>query len=331
MNEVFQQKCQLLTENRNVIRKVAVFEGDTMAIAAAYIFTEAGVLADADRLKECWAVLKQEKGIFSEFRGLTEMIIVSKMALSLDPAGYLSRLNTVFKKIRKGRIFSSSYMVLAAISIADRTTPAEEDAAISLTKEILDGLNEAHRFLTDEEDLPMAALMALSGKDKDQLLLEAEAAYQMFKPEFAFHKNAVQGLGLVIASLDGDLSLKCEKVCQIYDTLRARKIRYGKDYELAALGCLSATDTPTDQLVDEMIEASDYLKSKKGFGAWSIGKSERLMFAALLTAGAFGSEAVTRNAAAVSGAISTLIATQIALMILMLQTTTITAATSTTR
>ena len=81
MNSKIMNSCQLLADNRDIIKKRFYLEDNMMITAASMIFTEAGRQADADRMKACRNLLRERKGIFSNFRGVAEMVVISESAV----------------------------------------------------------------------------------------------------------------------------------------------------------------------------------------------------------------------------------------------------------
>ncbi|MBO6158038.1 MAG: DUF4003 family protein [Firmicutes bacterium] len=313
------ENCCLLADNRDILHKKFMWEGDIMISAASMIFTEAGRKADVDRMKACRKILQKKKGLFSEFRGIAEMIVISRMALMEDPEAYLDQLSALYDQLHEGKLLGSEYMVLSAICISDLYAGEEAAATVQKVRSLMKKMKELHPFLTSSEDMAYVSLMALSPKTETILIEEAESAYQQLKDHFTFHKNAVQSLGMVLAALPGSAAAKCDKVLEIFNALKEQKIRYGKEEELPSLGILSDLNLPTGQLVEEIKEAESYLRERKGFGALTIGKTARIMFAALMTAKAY-QENTSMNVigtAAVSSSISTMIAIQTAMLVMM--------------
>lgn len=68
------------------------------------------------------------------------------------------------------------------------------------------------------------------------------------------------------------------------EAFRKRDFRMDKTYTLPSLGILSLLPSDRDSLVDEVAETNDWLRTQKGFGAWSIDKQELLLFSSALVA-----------------------------------------------
>ena len=126
MNNILQTKCDLLAENRNLISKGFMLEHSMLKIASALVYTQEGKIADIDYLKECRGILRKNEGIFSDFRGLCELLVSSRLAQKDDPERFMDDIASVYKMLHEGKIFGSRYMVLAAISICDEFLPNKQ-------------------------------------------------------------------------------------------------------------------------------------------------------------------------------------------------------------
>lgn len=313
-NELLQAGCELLADNRDLIHKGFAWDYDMMSAVGGMIFTSAGKVADVERMKQCKSILKRQEGMFSDFRGNMVIPVISKMALSEDPDAYLRELVMVYKKIRDGKFFGSEYMALAALCICDGNGADRVDEIAGKTQTLIKRMKEIHPFLTSDEDLAFVALLAMTPKSEEQIIEETEVCYHAMKNKFSFHSNAVQSLSHVMALSEGSAEEKCGKVIRIYDALVSRGIKYGKEYELASLGALVNLEVDADQLADEIAEASEYLHTRKGFGAWGMGSKARQMFAALLTSYAHSGENAAMNASVLGSALSIVIAEEVALI-----------------
>ena len=278
-----QNKCDLFIQNKEIVQKAFKWENDRMNLLAGSMFAGAGRVADVDKLKECEQQLKHAAGIFSEFRGNLKMVLLVKMALSDNPTEFFEGVEQVYKMINKKHLFGSDMRLLAAVSIFEHSGVENAEQVIARTNEIYNLMKKEHPFLTSEENIPFAALLALSGADTDKLLDEAERCYSAMKDKF-FSSNAVQSLSHIMALDEQPTEVKTDKIAAIYNGLKQNKKKFGTGSELAALGVLAMSDQEVGFLVREISEVDDFLKNQKGFGIVGVGAAERLLYAALLVA-----------------------------------------------
>ncbi|MBR3105163.1 MAG: DUF4003 family protein [Lachnospiraceae bacterium] len=328
MKQSLREKCELLAENYTVINKDFKWEFEIMTIVAANTYTNAGMKADPEKMKECREILKKKKGIFSDLRGISELAILSKMAIDEDPEGFLDDVIAVFDKVCAGRVFTSSYMVLCALIICDQHKVEQADEVIEKMKDIMEKMKKEHPLLTASEDMPLATVMALMSEDTEKQISEMEECYDILKRKFPFHNDAVQGLCQVLCLSGSGTEEKCAKAEKIFDALKKKGVKYGKDTELAALGALVDLDMEPEDIAEEIREVSDLLQAHKGFGNITLGKEYRAMFAALLVAQEYSSEVVSSDATSIGSALALIIAEEIVMLILIASTTAATSATN---
>ncbi len=321
MRQTLREKCELLAENYTVINKDFKWEFEIMTIVAANAYTNAGMKADPEKMKECREILKKKEGIFSDLRGISELVILSKMAIDPDPEGFLDDVIAVFDKVRDGRVFTSSYMVLCALIICDQHEVDRADEVIEKMKDIMEKMKKEHPLLTASEDMPLATVMAMLPEDTEKLISEMEECYDILKKRFPFHNDAVQGLCQVLSLSGSGTEEKCAKAAKIFDALKKKGVKYGKSTELAALGALVDLDMEPEDIAKEIREVSDLLQTHKGFGNFVLGKEYRAMFAALLVAQEYSPQVVPSDASAIGGALALIIAEEIVMLILIASTT----------
>lgn len=116
---------------------------------------------------------------------------------------------------------------------------------------------------------------------------------------------------------------KCDRAIALFGAFKDKGAKYGKEYELASLGALIDIDADVDEIVSEVIEVSDHLKGKKGFGVLDMGKDTKLMFGTMLVSGAHMSG--EKANASIGGEIGRVVALQTAILIAMMMIMTTTA------
>ncbi len=328
MRETLERRSQLLVANQEIMCKSFKLEHTLTNAVVAATFAERGREADVELIKEARKILKKKQGVFSDFRSYNELIVSARMALSADSEGYLDEVSEVYEKLRKGKLFGSSYRVLAAMSICDRGRYSEADGLIARTNEIMKGMNKSHPFLTSDEDTCFAVLLAMTDKSVEDILTELENSFMIVKKNFAFHDNAAYSLAQVLTAYDGDYEKKSVKALELFDAFKAAGTKYGKEHELASLGALIDIDTDIDEIVSEVTEVAERLKGQKGFGMLDMGRETRLMFGTMLVSGAHYAGEYKANASSIGGEIGQVVAVQTAILITMMLITTTTVAAS---
>jgi len=275
------QNCMALIENRNRVKTVFRWESSLIQLACAGIYYTKGMVVDIPVLLECKELLKYKVGPFSNFKSTARAPIAAMLATGKNPEQTLDKALLVYKLLKR-EFWTSRYLPLTAMIIAQFVEPEKYEEVVARTRRIYNRIKKEHPFLTSSEDSANCALLALSDKSDDELIDDIEACYTILKPKF-FSSNAVQSLCHVLALGQGSAEEKCRRTMEIFNCLKALGYKYGTTYELPALGVLALTKAATANLVAEMIEINKWLSKQRGFGFFSsVSSKHRLMYAGVV-------------------------------------------------
>lgn len=314
-------RCELLVQNRKAIQKVFKWENDAMLLAGSSFYVGMDLEADTNRLKFCEDVLKRKTGIFSAYRGNTKMPILCKMATKENPEQYFAEIDEIVHQMKDIKWIDNDYKILSAMTLRDHTEMDNIPECLHEMLRLYEGMKKNHPWLTDGEDVPFAALLVTSGMDVDVLLDEMERCYQDLGKKFR-NKNAVQSLSHVLAVNPVDTTEKCQRVEDIFNQLKEQKHKYPSGFELAVLGTLAMLNVSTETLVEEIIDADDFLKKQEGFGTFNVGTEKRRMYAALMVMDTHMPPADTAHESLVNSVLALVIAMEVCVLILMTTTAT---------
>ena len=316
MDQQIENRCLGLVENYRILSAGSKLEFQEMVLACAGIYLAAGMEPDMGRVQECKKLLKSRAGLFSNFRGSDELLVRCKMALADDPALYFERLEREYQRIKT--FFSGEQTVLAAMILAEQDS---SEGLAEKTKQIYKEMKEAHPWLTSENDLPFAAVMAVSGRDATSVYAEAEEIYALLNGKLKADKDTMQMLSHILAIRSGRAEEKCEKLCALADGLKAAGHSLGRGSRLAILGILADSGFPTDALVERISETDDFLKQYKPFrGLFGVGKDCRRMFAVQMVHSALPGEDSPGASALLTASVELAIITMILMMIVISST-----------
>lgn len=306
MNIKLKEKCDLAIGNRAVINKTFRFEEGLMKSTGAVALAVEEAKAGEDELKEAKKILKENVSAFSDFRAMLEIPTVVRMVLSKDPEDYIKRAIEVNKKVKKIKSLGGEYRVVASMTLLDKKSDAEIDAYVDKTIETYKRMSKTHPVITGSEDVPFAAALALSDKDVESLVNEADECYSIIKKKMRLSGNIAQSVSHILALYEESSEAKCEKFLNLYNTLKENDVKIGKSYELVTLGSLLNSGVDAQTLAKEIKEVSDYLKSAKGFGNGTIGKKIRNALAIMLVADVYAGERTTSNLSVLNSIIFTI-------------------------
>lgn len=316
MNLELKRKCELLVKNRDAMQEIFPWDNGSMRLAGSSFFVGLNLNADIRRLKACGEILKQKSGIFSSYRGNIKMPLICKMAISEDPEQYFEDVDSIVQQMKALRWIGTDYKILAAMTLRDHRNMTEIPDAIEKMVSLYQGMKKNHPWLTSGEDVPFAAILAVSDLDTDALMREMENCYQELSQIFP-DKNALQSLSHILAIGPANTGTKCQKVASICSLLKENKHKYGTGPGLTVLGTLSMLDLTVEQAAAEIMEADDYLKSQKGFGSFSMGDTVRRMYAALMVMDTHMPPASHSHESLVNSVLAMVIAMEVCMMIVM--------------
>ena len=143
-------------------------------------------------------------------------------------------------------------------------------------------MKKDHPFLTSSDDYTFCALLALSEKQDDALIADAEACFAQLKGK-GLSRNGIQSLSHVLSLYDGSALIKCQKTLDLYQKIKEQGIHFGTSYELPILGILALSGQNLTETAAAIAEIDGWLKHQKGFGLFGgITAKQRTMYAALL-------------------------------------------------
>ncbi len=291
MNQKLDDICNKFIANRDTLRKNYKFQNRIMHIIGSYVFTCYGKYIDLNQLKWCDALVKQKASLVSHFRGIVRLLTSVMLAVDNNPSEKLDSALKIYKELKK-QFFSSPYLPLCAMILVDVSDSGDYTRVITKAKTLYKYLRKKHPLLISQEDVVLAVLLASSPLYNDQIIYETESCYQLIQPRF-YSKNSVQTLSQVLALFKGTSEEKAEKVLAVYNGLAKRGYRYGKGYELPALGMVSML-ADTNSVIDDMIYVDAFLSKQKGYGGLYYTKKTKLFHAAMLV-GCYYSEVSDRS------------------------------------
>lgn len=317
MTDAVRARCELLVRNQTAVRKKFFLENELMCLISGMIFTLAGEEADIEKMKACRKILKKNTRALSHFRAVVELVLLSKMTLASNPEQYLNDVLGVYDKIIKGAVIENPYMALAAILICDIGRKDDSDEIVSRLNELTKRMNSEHPIITAADDTSFIAFLALTDKSVDSIVSDLEEGYTYLKKTCGFRagNDAIYELCEVLALSYGNMEDKCDKVMRLFNTFADREADYGKSSELSSLGSLIDADTDPDTLVNEIIDAEEYLKSMKVFPSKDMDRKKRFMYSAPIVAGVYSRSTDSINNSVVSNTVSIIRASQVAKMI----------------
>lgn len=310
MTNMTMDRRELLIRNRDTIKNVFKWDTGLMHLCCANIYTMRGQLVDESSLRQTKQLLTERVGAFNNFRSTARNVLIAMLDLSGDAPALLERALQLYDMLKR-EFFTSSYLPMVAMLLAEHASPARYDELVARTRTIYKRMQREHPMLTSSEDCALCALLAMSDQTDDELIDRMEQCYTMLKDRFTFYGNQLQSLSHVMALSSGDIGDKCDRMLALIDALKAAGHKWSKSYELPVLGILVEDPRPIEELASAIADHDAWLQTQKGFGFFSsVSRMQRLMYAALLTQ----EQGAAADTAAINSTISMIIAEQVSLI-----------------
>ncbi|OKP75869.1 hypothetical protein A3842_18990 [Paenibacillus sp. P3E] len=311
MKEPYSAKLELFAENAQRVKKGFAWKNAQVNRLAALLYTAENKIADSDAIRASYELIKEHTGSFSTFRGTTAISIAALLSLSAEQERQLADTLAVYEMLKDVKFRASDYLVIAAYQIAVNTTSDQYQQTVERAKAFYDRMKSRHPFLTGRDDYIFAAMLGLSDINVENGVERMEQLYAVLKPEF-LSGNSVQALTQVLV-LGEDASETAAHVLALREAFRARGIRLDKEYTLSSLGVLSLLPCTQGEIVNDVSETYEFLRTQKGFGSWSITKQELLLLSAAMVAFKYVEEAK-------NGVVTTTLTTSITNIVIAQQT-----------
>lgn len=282
MNAGLKEKCDLFIKNRDALRDTFKWDGDLMIMHAAMLLTTEGISADIEEMKKCEALLKSRTGLLSPLRGRLKLIMLCYMLTAKDREAFFDDTERAYSLIRICRGKRDDMFYLAAVILSKAVTDKEQLLGlVDDANEIYSLMRSSSRHLADKAGYVTAAAIAASDVQDPKALIEEAKACREYLGEGFGNEPDAEALSLMLALDDADTALKCTRLKEITGSLEDKGVKWQSD-ALPVIGALTRLDLSNAEIVENLLDAAEYLRTQKGFGMFGSGGSRRLSYAAML-------------------------------------------------
>ena len=280
MQEALRLRCEKFIENRDLLKENFKMSSIYLHALSANYFLSTKQAVDISKMKEAREILRKNVGLFSNYKGIAELLIISILAVSENPEEKLAMAIKYNEKLRE-KFRASQYLTLASIILTDLVDENEIDELINRGRDIFDGMKKNHRWLTGQEDTVMALLLAFSERENTALFDDMEEVYDLITPVFR-KNNYSQMLSHILTLNEGSNTAKVTKVLDVFNGLEGEGRKYGKTFELAVLATVVNIEESAETIVRDTLAVDELLSKYDGYGPFAITKRGRLMHALML-------------------------------------------------
>ncbi len=249
----------------------------------ALLLVDSPHASTVEGIKEMREHIRKETSIFSGFRGLNELMMAILLHRDADGGRLFERTRYVVSLLKEAGMHGSLYLPMAGLFLARSAEDVSMPSLVGRMGEFYQGMKERHFWLTGEDDLIYAALLATSKLSVHDSLEEMESLYHDLSGSGFSKGNGLQSLTHVLVLGEESHSVKRDRTIRLHQYLVERRYRLS-DYQLAFLGVMALQEEHPEDLADQAIALENRLKEIRGFGNFSIDRKTRFMLAASLVA-----------------------------------------------
>jgi hypothetical protein len=276
------ERIDLFYNNTLSLKGKLIFNNPMLKRLTALLYASENKVVNYDEVKRCYDLIKSNAGFLSAFKGNTRLTIAALLSLKKDPEIILQNALLIYKELKNRKFIASDFLVIAAYQIASNANEQDFYNVIERTRAFYEGMKADHPFVTGMDDYIFSAMLALSDVEIDDGLKSMEELFSMLKPIFKVGMG-VQSLSQVLTLGNASANVG-KRVIELYGYLKELKVKPDRTYSLSSLGILALLPGEISDIAKEIFETSAELKSRAGFGAFSVTKQERLLISSGLVA-----------------------------------------------
>lgn len=161
MNNLLKQRTDLFLQNRDLIKNNFRWDNSMLFPLCACLYTEQDLQVDIHKIKVAKNILKNNTGLFSNFRGTVSLVYETMLSLEEDPNKTMKNALKAHASLKR-EFWSSQYLPLSAFLMAKVAETFDYDKISRKAKLIYQMMKNKHPFLTSAEDSGFAVVYAIS-------------------------------------------------------------------------------------------------------------------------------------------------------------------------
>ncbi|MBO9598041.1 MAG: DUF4003 family protein [Cohnella sp.] len=275
-------RLERFAENARAAKKAFAWHHAAINRLAALLYAVEDRAIDIQAVRDNLERMKNGTGLFSMFRGSSAVSIAAQLSLADAPDTRLANTLAVYEMLKDAKFKASPYLTIAAYQIAANREKDQFAYTVARARSLYAAMKSNHRFLTGQDDYIFAAMLAVSDVEAEAGITRMERYYSELKRELRAG-NSLQALTQVLVLGDENAN-PVARVLALRDGFRRRGMPMDKPDTLASLGVLALLPCGDEDMIEDMAQTFEWLRGQKGFGSWSVGKPELLLYTTALVA-----------------------------------------------
>ncbi len=281
MEILLKEKADLMVDNFSKLKKGFKWQSALTLHFGAMVHATKGMTVDIENLTKIQNHIKANTSLTSYFRGNNMFILSNLLYFEEDFTGFFKNMSQVYDLLKKAGFKHSPYLPLAAYTITKEVPMDQWNGRIERMDNLYKNMKKNHFWLTSSDDYVLAAVLATTDLDLQQMDFQIEKCYTLLNQEGFYKCNELQSLSHILAIGEEDSMEKCKRAMKLFSGLKKKKCKL-QYTGLSTLGVLTLINQDSDVVINEVKEVYDYIKSKDGYGFWKLTTSMRTFLAANL-------------------------------------------------
>ncbi len=219
----------------------------------------------SESLERAATILRKKSGWFGPLSSPLRYVVAALiLRRGLDPGEIHDRVVSILADFKREKLrWGGCGRILAAVHLALRIAPDEVPVSVYRRMKQMRTLWKAdHPLITGDDDFPMLAFHSLTGEPIDQISNRLEETYQELRRARLPRGNQLQLTTQILGVFPWSPSAAAGRFLAVREAfeVHSEKIKAQRFDEVALLALASA---PPDQLVSEVLQNRDRLRSER--------------------------------------------------------------------
>lgn len=252
-------------------------------IFTSLIYTLSNVEFDREVMDGMHRLMKESTSLLSHYRSYDKFFMSALLHTKFDnPEESFLKLIKYEDELKAEGFSRGTYSGLAGYILLTSTEGEDGLATIRKAKQVYDKMREKHFWLTGQDDYPLAVLLAVSDDSIDSITAKVEGLFEALHRAGFSKANSLQFLSHILSFGNDPEDVKVEKCQSIVNYFKNKKIRINSTH-YGTVGLMALMFNNEYELLDEIVEAIEYLKQRKEF-KWTGKEILMLIASSIITA-----------------------------------------------
>lgn len=278
-----QEKCDLFTQNRQVMQNGFTWDYPAVQGLSAVLCTVSGKHVDINQIRACRKVLRESLVEFGEVDGPALISAATMLALSGEPEKVLKKMLRLYQMFVDQGFHPSIYVMLTVLNIVKYTDEDQFEELVVQAVAAYEKVRTNAWFASVDitETYKEIFAIAFAEADTDAYIDKTKQCYERLNVFLPSWESVVMVTdGLLMNSSQAEK--KCDYVIRLYHKLKEKGYEFVDDFEFCVLGVLALVCETTDTAVDDIIEVCNYLENQPVLKAFDGRRDQYLTYASIL-------------------------------------------------